>query len=184
MSSPQLRRQDRVLAEAEARELITRAYCGRVATIGADGWPYVVPLLHVFTADVINVHNTATRGHFRLNVERDARACFEVDEPVKVFDYGRFECDSGLAYRSAIAYGRIRIVEDRDEKNRFFDALLAKYGTGVPGRPKSFYPRLDDVTVYALAVERITGKHCPLPSVSEQWPALDRTKTPNAKPPS
>ena len=184
MSSPQLRRQDRILAEAEARELITRAYCGRVATIGADGWPYVVPLLHVFTADVINVHNTATRGHFRLNIERDARACFEVDEPVKVFDYGRFECDSGLAYRSAIAYGRIRIVEDRDEKNRFFDALLAKYGTGVPGRPKSFYPRLDDVTVYALAVERITGKHCPLPSVSEQWPALDRTKTPNAKPPS
>ena len=184
MSSPQLRRQDRMLAEAEARELITRAYCGRVATIGSDGWPYVVPLLHVFTADVINMHNTAALGHFRLNVERDARACFEVDEPVKVFDYGRFECDSGLAYRSAIAYGRIRIVEDRGEKIRFFDALLAKYGTGVPGRPKSFYPRLDDVTVYALTVERITGKHCPLPSVSEQWPALDRTKTPNAKSPT
>jgi nitroimidazol reductase NimA-like FMN-containing flavoprotein (pyridoxamine 5'-phosphate oxidase superfamily) len=53
-------------------------------------------------------------------VERDARACFEVDEPVKVFDCGRFECDSGLAYRSAIAYGRIRIVEDRDAKIRFF----------------------------------------------------------------
>jgi len=41
------------------------------------------------------------------------RACFEVDEPIKVFVYGRFECDSGFAYRSAIAYGRIRIVDDR-----------------------------------------------------------------------
>jgi nitroimidazol reductase NimA-like FMN-containing flavoprotein (pyridoxamine 5'-phosphate oxidase superfamily) len=133
---------------------------------------------------VINLHNTAARGHFRLNVQRDARVCFEVDEPVRVFDYGRFECDSGLAYRSAIAYGRIRIVEDRGEKIRFFDAFLAKYGTGVPGRPKGFYPRLDQVTVYALAVERITGKHCPLPPVSEQWPALDRTKTPHAKPPT
>jgi len=173
-----------MLAEAEARELIAGAYCGRVATIDSYGWPYVVPLLHVFTADVIGMHNAAARGHFRLNVEREARACFEVDEPVKVFDYGRFECDSGLAYRSAIAYGRIRIVEDRDAKIRFFDALLAKYGTGVPGRPKSFYPRLDQVTVYALAVERITGKHCPLPPVSEQWPALDRTKTPDAKPPT
>jgi len=172
-----------MLAESEARELITGAHCGRVGTIGPDGWPYVVPLLHVLTADVINMHNTAARGHFRLNVERDARACFEVDEPVKVFDYGRFECDSGLAYRSAIAYGRIRIVEDRDAKIRFFDAFLAKYGTGVPGRPKSFYPRLDAVTVYALTVERISGKHCPLPPASEQWPALDRTKTPDAKPP-
>ena len=184
MSALQLRRQDRLLAEAEARELIAGAYCGRVATIGSDGWPYVVPLLHVFTGDVINVHNTAARGHFRLNVERDARACFEVDEPVKVFDYGRFECDSGLAYRSAIAYGRIRIVEDRDAKIRFFDAFLAKYGTGVAGRPRSFYPRLDQVTVYSLTVERITGKHCPLPPASEQWPVLDRTKTPNAKPPT
>ena len=184
MSSPQLRRQDRILAEAEARELIIGAYCGRVGTTDSDGWPYVVPLLHVFTGDVINMHNTAARGHFRLNVERDARACFEADEPIKVFDYGRFECDSGLAHRSAIAYGRIRIVEDRAAKIRFFDALLAKYGTGVPGRPKNFYPRLDDVTVYALTVERISGKHCPLPPAAEQWPALDRTKTPHAKPPT
>jgi nitroimidazol reductase NimA-like FMN-containing flavoprotein (pyridoxamine 5'-phosphate oxidase superfamily) len=181
VSSLQLRRQDRVLAEAETRELIAKAYSGRVATAGADGWPYIIPLLHVFDGDTIGLHTGAARGHFRQNVEREARACFEVDEPVKVFDYGRFECDSGLAYRSAVAYGRIRIVEDEAGKIRFFDALLAKYGTGVPGRPKSFYPRLNDVTVYALAIERISGKYCPLPAVSGQWPALDRTKTPNAK---
>jgi nitroimidazol reductase NimA-like FMN-containing flavoprotein (pyridoxamine 5'-phosphate oxidase superfamily) len=184
MSSPQVRRQDRVLPEAEARELIARAYCGRVATVGADGWPYVVPLLHVFADDVVTLHNAAARGHLRVNVERDSRACFEVDEPLKVFDYGRFECDSGLAYRSAIAYGRIRIQDDRAAKSRFFDAFLAKYGTGVAGRPKSFYPRLDEVTVYEIAVERITGKQCPLPAAAEQWPALDRTKSPNAKPPA
>jgi nitroimidazol reductase NimA-like FMN-containing flavoprotein (pyridoxamine 5'-phosphate oxidase superfamily) len=182
VSSPQIRRQDRLLPEAETRELIRRAYCGRVATVDADGWPYVVPLLHVFSGEVIRMHNTAARGHFRLNVERDARACFEVDEAIKVFDYGRFECDSGLAYRSAIAYGRIRIVEERAAKALFFDELLLKYGTGVSGRPKSFYPRLDEVTVYALTVERITGKHCPLPPLSEQWPAVDRTKTPDARP--
>jgi len=47
MSSPQLRRQDRVLGESESRELIAQAYCGRLATVGDDGWPYIVPLLHV-----------------------------------------------------------------------------------------------------------------------------------------
>jgi len=54
-----------MLADAEAHELIAGAYCGRVATIGSDGWPSVVPLLHVFTADVIGMRNTAPRGHFR-----------------------------------------------------------------------------------------------------------------------
>jgi nitroimidazol reductase NimA-like FMN-containing flavoprotein (pyridoxamine 5'-phosphate oxidase superfamily) len=182
MSSPQLRRQDRVLGEPETRELIAQAYCGRLATVGADGWPYVVPLLHVYFGDEIGLHNTAARGHLRTNVDGNPRACFEVDEPLKVFDYGRFECDTGLAYRSAIAYGRIRVIDDRAAKIRFFDALLAKYGTGVPGRPKSFYPRLDAVTVYALSVERVTGKCCPLPPPAEQWPALDRTKSPDALP--
>ena len=183
MSSPALRRQDRILAEEEARQFLARAYCGRLATISDDGWPYIVPLLYVFSGDEIGLHNTSARGHLRSNVQRDARACFEVDDSISVFDYGRFECDTGLAYRSVIAYGHIRIIDDRAAKNRFFDALMAKYGTGAV-RPKSFYPRLDDVTVYAMTVERITGKHCPLPPVSEQWPALDRTKSPDKIPPA
>jgi len=41
MSSPQLRRQDRVLGEADTRQLIAQAYCGRLATVGKDGWPYL-----------------------------------------------------------------------------------------------------------------------------------------------
>ena len=126
MNSPQLRRQDRVLGDDDTRELIARAYCGRLATVGDDGWPYVMPLLHVYSSENIGLHNTAARGALRTNVEANPRACFEVDEPVKVFNYGRFECDTGLAYRSAIAYGLIRVVHDRAAKIRFFDAPLAK----------------------------------------------------------
>jgi nitroimidazol reductase NimA-like FMN-containing flavoprotein (pyridoxamine 5'-phosphate oxidase superfamily) len=143
-------------------------HCAGVLRPLGDGWPYIVPLLHVYSGEEIGLHNTAARGHLRTNVEANRRACFEVDEPVKVFNYGRFECDTGLAYRSAIAYGLIRVVDDRAAKIRFFDAFLAKYGTGVAGRPKSFYPRLDDVTVYALSVERVTGKSCPLPPCAEE----------------
>ena len=61
MSSPQLRRQDRLLGDAEARALLVRGYCGRVGSIGADGWPYVVPLLYVFAGDEITLHNSAAR---------------------------------------------------------------------------------------------------------------------------
>jgi hypothetical protein len=31
-----------------------------------------------------------------------------------------------------------------------------------------------------MAVERMTGKETPLPDVSQQWPAVDRSATPNA----
>jgi nitroimidazol reductase NimA-like FMN-containing flavoprotein (pyridoxamine 5'-phosphate oxidase superfamily) len=67
------------------------------------------------------VHNTRVRGHLRDNVDRDPRACFEIDEPGEIFPYGRTECDTSIAYRSVVAFGRIRIVEDRAQKQRFFE---------------------------------------------------------------
>jgi hypothetical protein len=49
-------------------------------------------------------------------------------------------------------------------------------------RPQGFFPRLDQVTVYAMTIERMTGKKTVLPALEEQWPAVDRTKSPNARP--
>jgi uncharacterized protein len=87
-----------------------------------------------------------------------------------------------VAYSSVVVFGTIRIVDDAAAKAAFFDAFMAKYDKDS-GRPKRFYPRLDDVTVYAVAPQRITGKEMVLPAVSEQWPAQDRTKSPDAKAP-
>ena len=127
------------------------------------------------------MHGTGARGDLRVNVEAQDRVCFEIDEPGEVFDYGRFECNSGLAYRSVLVFGRIKIVEDKATKQRFCEELMRKYGKPGTGRPKDF-PRLDAITVYAIRIERITGKEQALPAVSEQWPAKDQTKTPNAVP--
>src|SRR6266853_435680 len=57
-----------------------------------------------------------------------------------VFDYGGFECDSGLAYRSVCLFGRIRIVADSAIKQQFCEALMAKYGKPESERPKGFFP--------------------------------------------
>jgi len=165
-----------------AREIISLAYCGRLASVGPDGWPYAVPLLHVCIRGEIWAHNSAARGHLRANVEHEPRVCFEVDEPGEVFAYGRFECDTSIAYRSVVAFGRIRVVDDERGKKGFFDALMAKYARPGWDRPKGFYPRLGEVTVYAIAVERITGKELSLPPMQERWPTADHSKSPHAVP--
>jgi nitroimidazol reductase NimA-like FMN-containing flavoprotein (pyridoxamine 5'-phosphate oxidase superfamily) len=98
-----------------------------------------------------------------------------------VFAYGRFECDSTVEYRSVIVFGSIRVVEDLATRQRFFDALMAKYAQKDWNRPKGFYPRIDQITLYAITVERISGKETPLPAVPQRWPAADHTKSPNAR---
>jgi nitroimidazol reductase NimA-like FMN-containing flavoprotein (pyridoxamine 5'-phosphate oxidase superfamily) len=182
MSAPDLRRADRAMTREQALQALDRGFAGRLATVSADGYPYCVPLLYVWADDQVFLHGTGARGHLRSNIEREPRVCFELDEPGEVFDYGRFECDSGLAFRSVILYGRMRIAEDAATKQRFCEQLMEKYGKPNSIRPKNFFPRLDAITVYVLTVERITGKAQIMPELSEQWPAIDRTKTPNARP--
>jgi len=179
--APQVRRADKLMAEDRARETLERGFCGRLATVGGDGAPYCVPLLYVCMDGEVFVHNTRARGHLRENVDREPRVCFEMDEAGEVFAYGRFECDSTVAYRSVIVFGRIRVVEDLPTKRRFCDGLMAKYAKKDWERPKGFYPRIDQITVYAISVERMSGKETPLPGVSERWPAADHTKSPNAR---
>ncbi|HYK24901.1 MAG TPA: pyridoxamine 5'-phosphate oxidase family protein [Steroidobacteraceae bacterium] len=181
--SPALRRTDKQMPEARLREFLRQGFCGRLACSGADGWPYVVPLLYVLRGEELWVHNTRAPGHLRGNVEHDSRVCFEVDEPGEVFPYGRFECDTSIAYRSAVVFGRIRIVDEASEKQAFFEAFMSKYAQPDWDRPQRYFPRLDEVTVYAIRIERMTGKEAALPAAASRWPSLDRTKSPGAKPP-
>ena len=181
-ATPQVRRADKLMPAERARETLERGFCGRLATVGEDGYPYCVPLLYVCLDGEVYVHNSRARGHLRSSVDREPRVCFEVDQPGEVFAYGRFECDSTVEYRSVIVFGRIRVIDDAQAKHRFCEALMAKYAPGDLGRPKGFFPRIDQITVYAIAIERMSGKETPLPALSERWPAADHTKTPNARP--
>ena len=61
------------------------------------------------------------------------------------------------------------------------DARMAKYVDKTWDRPKEFYPRLDNICVYAIKIERLTGKETVLPVSAQRWPAVDKTKSPHAK---
>ena len=180
---PRMRRGDRVMAEADVLAMLDQGFSGRLAVIGEDGWPYCVPMLYVWREGTLWLHGTMARGHLRSSIEAHSKVCFEIDEPDQVYAYGRFECDTGLAYRSCILFGQARVVEDTAAKQRFFEALMRKYAGGQwQERPRDFFPRMDHIVLYAVTVERMTGKHSPLPEVAARWPALDRTMTPDAKP--
>lgn len=174
---PPLKRPDKEMSDDAVQAMLRGGYSGRLATVGKNGWPYIVPLLYVWMDGEIWVHNTRVRGHLRENVDHEARACFEIDEPGEIFPYGPIECDTNIAYRSVVAFGRIRVVDDREHKHAFFAALMDKYRDPAWDRPRESFPRIDHVTVYAIAIDRMTGKETPLPAPEAQWPGLARRPT-------
>jgi nitroimidazol reductase NimA-like FMN-containing flavoprotein (pyridoxamine 5'-phosphate oxidase superfamily) len=178
-----MRRAEKQMPEAECRDFLARAFCGRLASCDADGRPYITPLLHVLDGDVLWVHTAAAHGHLRANIDANPHVCFEADEPGAVFPYGRFECDTGLAYTSVVAFGRIAIAPAEHDKQVFFERFMRKYADAAWQRPQGFFPRIDAVTVYRIELDRITGKRTALPAAQQLWPNLDRTMTPSTVPP-
>ena len=91
--------------------------------------------------------------------------------------------------RARVGHGAIFVLSGADPFNwqmskQFTARERIEYRGNDSSRPKSLFPRLDGVTVYALTVERITGKHQVLPATEMQWPAADHTKSPEAIPAS
>ncbi len=178
--APGARRSDLAMPDERLMETLERGYCGRLATVSPDGSPYCVPLLYVWADGQVYLHAARARGHLRANLEHEPRVCFVVDEPGEVFPYGRFACDTTVAYRSVTLFGSISMVNDATAKRLFFARLMAKYATPDRDRPRDHLPRIGLIELYALAPERMTGKEIPLPALSQRWPSVDRTKTPDA----
>ena len=158
-SRGQMFRAKRQMPDAAAREFLKAQMTAHVGTVGADGWPYVVPLVYVYEGgDQLYLHTGAHQGHFLTNVQRDARICVEVSAIGPLHKGKKFACDSALVYSSVIVFGPVRILyHERDKKSWFLDRLLAKHGDRSwefePG-----YPLLDQIILYQQKIEMLTGK--------------------------
>jgi len=182
MSEGVLGRPDRAMSRSDIEGLLLSARVAHFATVGADGEPYVVPNLFVYASGRIYLH-TALAGHFRRNVEHRPRLSVALTAPGEVYPYGAFACDLSTSYASVVGFGTVAIESNAAVKSQFFDRFLAKYANTRWNQPRSFYPRLDQATVYRVELERLTGKRNPLPPMAERWPAQNRTKSPGAVPP-
>src|SRR5512141_560790 len=102
----EIRRRDRALSDADAREILARAEHGVLATVGADGWPYAVPLNHVVSGDTIYLHS-AQQGHKLDNIAYDQRVSYCAIASAEVLPQ-----KLSTLYESAVVFGRASVVTD------------------------------------------------------------------------
>lgn len=144
--------------------ILKRCTIGRMATIGKDGYPYIVPVNYVYFEGAIFFH-CAKAGEKIDNLKRDPKVCFEVDIPLAYLDldyYGEIPeaCAVHQFYHCVVIRGRAEIVSDPDEKLRALNALVKSHER--PGR--KFVPITAEMKpvaiceVIAVRIDSITGK--------------------------
>ena len=148
-----IRRSDRAVSEEQAREILARAEHGVLATVGADGWPYAVPVNHVLAGDVLYIH-CATEGHKLENIAHEERVSFCAVASARVLP----EALSTL-YESAIVFGRAAVVTDPTEKRRGLELLAVRFcGALTPEAERAIVTSASRTAVVRIRIERIAGK--------------------------
>jgi nitroimidazol reductase NimA-like FMN-containing flavoprotein (pyridoxamine 5'-phosphate oxidase superfamily) len=70
-------------------------------------------------------------------------------------------CDSALVYKSAVAYGQVRVVDEAGanaKKAWFFDRLLERLKEPMSAYDRPGYPMLSRIILFEVTLELVTGK--------------------------
>lgn len=147
-----MRRARQQLDPDASRAVLDRTTSGVLSLVGPDGWPYGVPLSHARLGDVLYLH-CAHEGRKLEAMRACSRASFCAVERDDVWPERFTTC-----FRSAVAAGHVRVVEDEAERQRAFEALARKFSPGLDEEFRAEMASAPRALVVALDIEELTGK--------------------------
>ena len=150
-----MRRKRQLLNNSDITTVLRVGTSGVLALLGEDGHPYAVPLSYVYDENRNRIYVHGANEGYKLDcIKHHDKASFCVvnkDEPI----INRFD----TMFRSVIAFGKIRIIDDESEKRHALTLLGEKFS--IPDNPEldAYIKRAwNKVTAMSLDIERITGK--------------------------
>lgn len=149
-----MRREKQLLSLEETAAVLDRGTSGVLAVSGDDGYPYAVPISYVYDGDKLYFH-CARSGHKLDAIRRNEKASFCVIDQDQIIpeEYTTY-------FRSAIVFGRIRILEETEEKWAAVEKLAVKYAPNstADGREQAIRREWAPLCVLEMTVDHMTGK--------------------------
>ena len=143
-----MRRKRQQLSEEESVAILKKATAGTLALLGDNDYPYAVPLSYVYQEGRIYFHS-ALAGHKECD---KASFCVIEKDDVQPEKYTTF-------FRSVIAFGRIRIIEDEHEKLETARMLGNRYNPNHDeALQKEIEGGLSRMLMIRFDIEHLTGK--------------------------
>ncbi len=147
-----MRRQGQRLSKEECEEILTNQPRGVLALLGDYDYPYAVPMSHVYENGKIYFHG-AKKGHKNDAVRNYSKCSYCVlNEGVKAPDSWWY------TFKSVIAFGKIRILTDNDEKIEALTYLGDKFFPTHEETVDEINRLLEKTEVYEITVEHMDGK--------------------------
>lgn len=148
-----MRRNRQLLPEEESIAILENGTSGVLALSGDSSYPYAVPISYVYNDGKLYFHS-ALNGHKIDAIRRNGLASFCVIAQDVVVP-----AEFTTRFRSVIAFGRIRIIDEPVEKRRTAELLAAKYDPDNLGNlDREMEKGFDRMCMIELEIEHLTGK--------------------------
>ncbi len=141
---------------SQIEDILKQARVCRLA-MADDDFPYIVPLNFGYRDDVIYIHS-AQQGRKIDLLKKNPNVCFEVDELSRL-KKAKQACDWGVEYKSVIGTGRACFVDNKADKIRALDIIMAQYSD------RSFEytdEALAKTCIIKIMIKEMTGKQSPM----------------------
>ena len=148
----EMRRIKQLLSPEDTTAVMERCTNGVLACLGDEDYPYAVPLSYVYFNGKIYFHS-AKAGHKIDAVTKYPKVSFSVidEDTIVSKEYTTY-------FRSVIAFGKARIVED-NERLEAFKALVEKYsGDQSEADKQKEIAGCTHAHIVAIDIEHISGK--------------------------
>ena len=148
----EMRRFKQQLTEEETIRILETCKTGILGLIGDEGYPYTVPINYVYENNKIYIH-CAKIGHKIDAIKNNNKVSFcviEKDDVVKE--------KLTTYYKSVIAFGKARILENADEVFYAAESLGLKYNDDKEFIDKEIKQELNALACVEIVIEHMTGK--------------------------
>lgn len=148
-----MRRSTQALPDLETEKILQTAASGVLALSGDGGYPYAVPMSFAYSDGKIYFHSAA-EGHKIDAVKRSEKASFCIISEDNILPE-----KYTTAYRSVIAFGRIRIADGGEVVNGL-RLIGRKYAPddSPENCDREISGSLSRVAVLVMDIEAVTGK--------------------------
>ncbi|MDR1164284.1 MAG: pyridoxamine 5'-phosphate oxidase family protein [Deltaproteobacteria bacterium] len=145
----------RQLTSQEINELLTANSAGVLATVGADGFPYAIPVNFLYRDDKIYIHG-AKKGVKIDNIRQRPQVSFATFRELGFKEMSE-PCKTATFYQSVIVKGLAAVLVDPLETGPILEAITLKYAPTVADKPLN--PQsLAATAIIAVDILAKTGK--------------------------
>lgn len=150
----EMRRKNQILSQEESIAILQNGTTGTLAVLGDDDYPYAVPINYFYEDNKIYFHG-AKAGHKIDAIKKHNKVSFCViaQDDLITEEFTTY-------FKSVVAFGTARVMEDDAEKRNAIEKLTTKYCSdqSEEKRADAIKREFPALGIIEMTIEHMTGK--------------------------